>query len=198
MFLGDSFATVDGTDIDEIGVAFSVDCPAPLAGIEILKRLGISNVSLHCGDTLDYLRGRTDNYDFIFSCFVFEHVEELQSLINGAVAALKPGGRMLHIVPNTHDTMIQLLLRNLDPFWKNIRRAFAIRKSVGRTEGKLMGSLFTPITHSEFISDYRVQFEVNSLEHYLFPMIEAGLRVIDIKPMREHSYGVLVEKVAGT
>ena len=64
----------------------------------------------------------------------------------------------------------------------------------GRAEGRLQGSLFTPITHSEFLPDYRQQFDVNSSDHYLFPMLRAGLRVLDIKPMREHAYGILAMK----
>jgi 2-polyprenyl-3-methyl-5-hydroxy-6-metoxy-1,4-benzoquinol methylase len=179
-------------------VAFRLGCPAPRAGAEILGRLDISTVQLHCGDTLEFLRTRAEFYDFIFSSFVLEHVPDLRGLINHAASALRPGGRMFHIVPNTHDTIIQLLLRNLEPIPQNMRKAMAARKVAGRVDGRLMGSLFTPITHSEFIADYRAQFEVNSSEHYLFPMLEAGLRVLDIKPMREHAYGILAEKPGGS
>jgi len=194
VYLGDHFKYVDGTDIEDIGVAFHVEYPAPIAGSEILKRLEMPSVQLYCGDTSEFLDKRTEYYDFIFSCFVLEHVPDLSSLLNKATAALRPGGRMFHIVPNTHDTIIQLLQRNLEPIQKNIRKAVSVRKVVGRVDGKLMGSMFTPITHSEFIDCYIEQFAVNSSEHYLFPMLEAGLRVLDIKPMREHSYGILAEK----
>jgi|GEM_PF-3573198 len=105
---------------------------------------------------------------------------------------------MFHIVPNTHDTIIQLLQRNLEPIRQNIRKAMAAKKLLGRVDGRLMGSLFTPITHSEFFDDYRQQFEVNSSEHYLFPMLGAGLKVLDIKPMSEHAYGILAEKPVRT
>ncbi len=194
VYLADHFNYVDGTDIDEVGVAFRVDSPAPIAGEQILRRLDLSNVKLHCGDTVEFLRTRTEHYDFIFSSFVLEHVPNLGELIVHAAASLRPGGRMFHIVPNTHDTIIQLLQRNLDPICQNINKAMAARKVVGRADGRLLGSLFTPITHSEFIDDYRQQFEVNSSEHYLFPMLETVLKVLDIKPMREHAYGILAEK----
>ncbi len=196
VFLADHFTAVDGTDIDEIGVAFRVQRPAPLAGQEILEKLGISKVWLNCGDTLDFLRTRPDAYDFIFSCFVLEHVPKLQPLVDQMALALRPGGRTIHIVPNTHDTIIQLLLKNLDSFWKNVGRALSVKKIQGRTDGRLTGSLFTPITHSEFIDDYRDQFEVNSLEHYILPLLNSGLRVLDIKPIREHAFGILAEKPA--
>lgn len=146
------------------------------------------------GDTLPFLRERPARYDLIFSHFVLEHVENLDALVTETYKALKPGGRALHVVPNTHDTIIQLLLANLDPLWENIKRAWRNRGRKDRCDVRRMGNLFAPITHSEFIADYRKQFEVNSSEHYLFPFIAAGFKVRDIKPMREHAYGILLEK----
>lgn len=198
VYFADHFSYVDGTDIDEIGVAFHVDRPAPIAGAEILRRLNFDSVQLHCGDTFKFLSARPEHYDFIFSSFVLEHVSDIEQLIFNAASALRPGGRMFHIVPNTHDTIIQLLQRNLEPIRQNIRKAIAAKRVPGRVDGRLMGSLFAPITHSEFIDDYRQQFEVNSSEHYLFPMLGAGLKILDIKPMREHAYGILAEKPVRT
>jgi len=37
VYLADHFSSVDGTDIDEIGVTFHVDRPAPIAEAEILR-----------------------------------------------------------------------------------------------------------------------------------------------------------------
>jgi len=194
VYLSDFFDRVDGTDIDEVGVAFNVKRAAPLAGAEIIGDLGLRDVRLHCGDTLDFLRARPARYDLIFSHFVLEHVEHLESLVAATYESLKPGGRALHIVPNTHDTIVQLLLANLDPLWENLKRAWRNRGRKDRCDVRRMGNLFAPITHSEFLSDYRKQFEVNAAEHYLFPMIAAGFKVRDIKPMREHAYGILIEK----
>jgi SAM-dependent methyltransferase len=194
VYLSEYFSSVDGTDIDEIGVAFHVDRPAPIVGAEILSRLKLKTVQLHCGDSFEFLDARSECYDFIFSSFVLEHVPDVEKMIFCAAGALRRGGRMFHIVPNTHDTIIQLLLRNLEPVRQNIRKAISVRRQPGRVDGKLMGSLFSPITHSEFIDDYRQQFDINSLEYYLFPMLMAGLNIIDIKPMREHSFGILAEK----
>jgi SAM-dependent methyltransferase len=193
-FLSQHFGHVDGTDIDDIGVAFKVDRAAPLVGQELLAKAGVSGVSLHCGDTLSFLRERRDAYDFIFSHFVMEHIPDLEPVCDAIFSCLKSGGRTFHIVPNTHDTINQLLQFNLQPLWPNIARAWKQRSTVGRTEGRMQGWLFTPITHSEFLTDYSQQFEVNSSDHYLFPLIASGLRVVDIKPMREHAYGILAEK----
>ena len=193
-WLSPRFARVDGTDIEDLGVAFKVDRPSPVVGNELIAAAGIENVSLYCGDTFGFLAERPATYDLITSVFVMEHVEEIERLCNGIAASLKPGGRTLNIVPNTHDTMIQLFVKNLNPLRQNIRDAWRLRKSRDRAEGRRFGSLFAPITHSEFLSDYRQQFDVNSLERYVFPMLEAGLVVRDVKPCREHSYAILCER----
>jgi 2-polyprenyl-3-methyl-5-hydroxy-6-metoxy-1,4-benzoquinol methylase len=195
-WLSPRFARVDGTDIEELGVAFRVERPSPIVGNELMQKAAIGNVSLHCGDTFDYLRDRPATYDLVTSVFVMEHVEEIQRLCDGIAHSLKPGGQTLNVVPNTHDTIIQLLVKNLNPFRQNFRDAWRLRTESRRAEGRRFGSLFAPITHSEFISDYRQQFDVNSLERYVFPMIRAGLVIRDVKPCREHSYAILAEKPA--
>lgn len=194
VFLADHFEEVDGTDIEDLGVTFKIDRPASVVGSELLNRLGRSNIRLNCGDTLDFLGSSSGGYDLIFSHFVMEHVPQLDPLCEAIHAALRPGGRTFHIVPNTHDTVNQLLIQNLQPLWPNIRRAWRARKTTSRCEGRLQGNLFTPITHSEFLSDYRDQFAVNSSDRYLFPLLRAGLRILEIKPMREHAFGILAEK----
>ncbi len=77
-----------------------------------------------------------------------------------------------------------------NPISRGGRRALDVGCGVG------LASMFTPITHSEFIDNYGDQSEINSLEHYLMPMLNAGLRVLDVKPIREHAYGILAEKPA--
>lgn len=193
-YLSQHFAFVDGTDLDHVDAAFAAGKPAAMVGQDIISRLGISNVALHCGETVAFLNARPETYDLIFSCFVLEHVEHIEEISLAMAAALKPGGRMFHIVPNTHDTIIQLLTRNLDPLSPNVKTAWSQRKAKGRVEGRMQGTLFTPITHSEFLSDYRQQFDVNCSERYLFPLMGAGMVVRDIKPMREHAYGILAQK----
>ena len=194
VLLSTHFDYVDGTDIDAIGVTFKIDKPAPLVGAELIEQLGLGNITLHCADTLAFLKDRKSAYDLIVSHFVLEHVPALAPLCEAMVDALRPGGQTFHIVPNTHDTVNQLLLQNLQPLWPSLKRAWRARRQTGRIDGRMQGHLFTPITHSEFIDDYRTQFEVNSSDHFLFPLLNAGLRVIDMKPMREHAYGILAEK----
>jgi 2-polyprenyl-3-methyl-5-hydroxy-6-metoxy-1,4-benzoquinol methylase len=193
-YLADFFENVDGTDLDHVDAAFAGGRPAAIVGQEIITRIGVSNISLHCGDSIAFLNQNAGAYDLVFSHFVLEHVAEINEITSAMARALRPGGRMFHIVPNTHDTIIQLLTRNLDPLAENAKTAWKLRGQTGRVDGRIQGNLFTPITHSEFISDYREQFDVNCSERYLFPLLEAGLIVRDIKPMREHAYGILAEK----
>lgn len=195
VYFADFFDVVDGTDINEIGVAFRVNKPAPKAGQEIINQLGLKRISLHCGDTLEFLASRYEKYDFIFSCFTLEHIEDLQSISDAMFRAMRSGSRMLHIVPNTHDTIIQLLQRNLEPIRQNLHSAWKNRLNTSRCDGRLEGTMFTPITHSEFVSNYKDQFEVNSTEHYLFPMLHSGFEILDIKPLREHAYGIFAQKL---
>lgn len=194
VYLSRHFDMVEGVDLDHVDAAFAGGAPAAVRGQEIVERLGIRNVTLRCGDTVSYLATQLETYDFIFSHFVLEHVENIDDVAVAMADALKPGGRAVHIVPNTHDTINQLLTKNLDPILPNAKTAWRLRHSKERAEGRFQGNLFTPITHSEFLSDYRQQFEVNSSERYLFPMLRSGLVVRDMKPLREHAYGILVEK----
>jgi len=193
-YLSNFFTYVDGTDLDHVDAAFAGGRPAVAVGGELVQRIGLHNISLHCGDSLAFLEARPETYDLIFSHFVLEHVENIDALAGAMARALKPGGRAFHIVPNTHDTIIQLLTRNLEPVAQNARAAWRVRNAKERVDGRLQGTLFTPVTHSEFISDYRTQFDVNASERYLFPILESGLIVRDMKPMREHAYGILAEK----
>ncbi len=194
-YLRQYFSKVEGTDIDFVDEAFNADVPASVVGQRIFEHLE-SDVRLSCGDTVEFLRDRPETFDFVFSHFVMEHVEHLSPLCEAAFMATKPGGFNLHVVPNTHDTIIQLLVKNLGDAGTLADRADEVAEVDGRVDGRQQGRLYTPITHSEFISDYRDQFEVNAIEHYLEPLMEAGFKIRDVKPMREHAYGVLAEKPA--
>lgn len=157
-----------------------------------MREAGITNANLHSGNTLPYLQDSAEFFDFIFSNFVMKHVEHLGSFCQAMYLALKPGGKSLHIVPNTHDTMCQLLIQNLQPAEKNASLVMAgdlYEKETGQKRRlREMGrGWIAPVTHSEFIHDYRDQFEVNSLERYLWPLMDAGFRIRDIKPTREHA-----------
>ncbi|MBR1230197.1 methyltransferase domain-containing protein [Bradyrhizobium sp. AUGA SZCCT0176] len=183
------FSKVEGVDLDDPGVAFKTTRPAPAVGSELISGIGINNIQLTSGDSFAYLRDRTDRYDMLLSVFCLEHVEDIQGACDLFAASLKAGGRSVHIIPNTHDTTNQLLQTTLGPIAENEQNS--VKSGRGT---KKMGTMFAPITHSEFIEDYRQQFDVNCLERYIFPMMLSGMTIDKITPMREHSYAVLASK----
>ncbi len=192
------FDTVDGCDLDQLDDAFKTSEPAVRVGAQIIDEIGMTNARLFAGDVAGFLSERKEHYDVLFSHFVLEHVEHLEELCALMFGALKSGGFSFHIVPNTHDTVNQLLVQNLVPIEENENVLKYLRETNAPGERMLKKTehgWYVPITHSEFISDYRAQFEVNSSEHFLFPLMESGFKVRDIKPMREHSYGILLEKI---
>ncbi|MGI9498804.1 MAG: class I SAM-dependent methyltransferase [Geminicoccaceae bacterium] len=191
VYASKTFRLVEGTDIDDLGVAFKVDVPAPVKGQAMMKELGFDSIRLHCGDTNKFLEEKEEAFDMILSVFVLEHVDNVESLLQLIARSLRPGGRVVHIVPNTHDTINQLLIQNLQPTKENERHRIKTGRGLKR-----MGHLYAPITHSEFIDDYREQFEINSLERYLFPIVSSGMKICKISPMREHSYAILAERPA--
>jgi 2-polyprenyl-3-methyl-5-hydroxy-6-metoxy-1,4-benzoquinol methylase len=197
VWMAQYFDHVDGCDLDELGDAFKGEQPSVRIGQDLIRSIELKNVTLYAGNTLEFLRQSHEKYNFIFSHFVLEHVPDLPPLCIAMYDALVPGGRSFHVVPNTHDTINQLLIQNLIPPEENRRVARYAAQNIpadGRYLRELANGWFAPVTHSEFISDYRDQFAVNSSEHYLFPMIEAGFRVRDMRPLREHAYGILLEK----
>ncbi len=65
------------------------------------RRLGVASVEE--ADALAYLRGRTEQYDLILAFDLIEHLTrpELFELLDAALAALKPGGRLIVQTPNS-------------------------------------------------------------------------------------------------
>lgn len=198
VFAGQFYDQADGIDIPEISIGFSQQKPAPLLGADVVKKLGINGVTIQCANTKEFLEQNKQAYDFILSHFVLEHIDNIAPICEAIYSALKPGASSLHVVPNTHDTILQLLTKNLNPVWQNIKNVWKARKSAKKSgnlrHDNFLGNLFVPETHSEFIHDYRQQFEINYLERYLFPMMDAGFKIKDIKPVREHAYAILLEK----
>lgn len=197
VLLRNHYRAVAGIDIAEPSVAFNVDQPSPQVGEGLLAKVGIGSVNLLTVETPTFLAENRETWDLIFSHFVFEHIEDLESTRSRIVDALKPGGYSLNVVPNTHDTVNQLLLTTMRPLRENLRTAWRLRRTNRRHERSDLrrhGLLFAPITHSEFIDSCSDQFAVNSLERFLFPLLMTGMRLIDVKPLREHSSAILCRK----
>lgn len=192
-------ARTDGVDVSEPYHGFETDLPAAERGRQLLRMIGCESVFLEVGDYLSILAGRPNSYDLIYSDYLLEHVPDLPPLCRAMFTSLKPQGTMIHLVPNTHDALIQLSQQNLLPKRSVIRpllRAYAARFRHGsKRHPKLtLNGWFVPETHSEFLTDFSDQFEVYRLENYVFPLIEAGFQVLSIVPIREHSFAVACQK----
>lgn len=194
------FATrTDGIDVSAPYHGFATDLPAVERGKQILRKVGCDDVFLETGDYIGILAGRRSLYDFVYSDYLFEHVPDLPPLYQAMFECLKPRGTMVHVVPNTHDALIQLSKLNLLPkrslLWPILRGYLArLRGGTNRHQKVTSSGWVVPITHSEFLTDYFDQFEVYRLENYVFPLIETGFRVSSIVPIREHSFAVACHK----
>lgn len=183
---------VDAIDIDQPYHGFRANTSSVDIGRELFEEVGSNRIQLAVGDFSAFMNERPSQYDVVYSDYLFEHVPDLPPLCDAMRTALRPGGVALHILPNTHDALIQLAQENLQPTFRalkkvakaGIKHAF---NGIRRRPKMTAAGYFVPETHSEFISDFRDQFEVYRMENYVFPMIEAGFRIDDIVPIREHS-----------
>jgi SAM-dependent methyltransferase len=68
--------------------------------VEIGQRLGVAN--LRHGDAREFLRESVARYDFISAIEVLEHIpkQEVLEFLDLVYAALRPGGRLVCVVPN--------------------------------------------------------------------------------------------------
>lgn len=190
---------VDGIDIGAPYHGFVADESAVAIGSRIFSEIGCSQVSLISSDFSDYLTKHPAAYDLIYSDYVLEHVPNLVDLLSAVYVALEKDGVFMNVVPNTHDALVQFALENMQPSLRGIARVMKgyVKQFLGgnkrHSRFTAMG-VFIPAPHSEFISDFRRQFEVYRLENYVNPMIEAGFVVEAVVPTREHAYTVVCRK----
>lgn len=190
---------VDGVDMETPYHGFRAQEPSAEIGRALLEKAGVMNVHLFAGDLVSFMTARPNEYDLVYSDYLLEHVPDLPPLYDAMRTCLKPGGRILHVVPNTHDALIQMAKENLQPTLPGLFRVLKGFVKHRLLEGKKrypkvkLNGMFIPITHSEFLDDYAEQFEVYRLESYVFPMMEAGFAISAIQPLREHSYAVSAE-----
>lgn len=191
--------SVVGIDIGEPYHGFLANESAVAVGRRIISEIGCGDVSLFSANFIDHLSAHPSEYDLIYSDYLLEHVPDLPALYSAVSVALEEDGIFMNVVPNTHDALIQFALENMQPSLIGLARA--IKGYVKRIFGGAkrhprltpLGVLL-PVTHSEFISDFREQFDVYRLESYINPMIEAGFIVEYVVPTREHAYTVVCRK----
>jgi 2-polyprenyl-3-methyl-5-hydroxy-6-metoxy-1,4-benzoquinol methylase len=196
LLLGDVARVVHGVDIDTPYHGFVGHEPAAVAGQKILDAIGCTWATLTAANDFgEFLRERERRYDLITSDYVVEHIADVPSLHSAILHALRPGGTVVHTIPNTHDAIEQFIRLNLRPSLRELAKAFAGLLRPGRRAQKItvLGTL-APIPHSEFLSDYGRQFDVYRIEHNLFSMIDAGFEIATVVPTREHSYTVVARR----
>jgi SAM-dependent methyltransferase len=196
VFASSRVRKVVGIDLDEPGDAFKVSESPARVGARLLTQVGIANVSLVAGELSE--QGWASTFDRVASHFVVEHVPDIVTFSRCLFEVTRPGGLHLHVIPNTHEAMTQLLVTNLDPTARNLARwGWSLLKRRFRPNARgfrHQGTLFAPPTHSEFLYDFRRQFDVYNLERTIFPLMDAGFLIRDIKPVREVAYAVLAER----
>lgn len=193
-------SNVDGVDLPVPYHGFPGNQTAVEAGRAALGAAGIKNVSLYAEDIAGFTKKAADSYDLIVSDYLMEHVPDLPGLIHQMARALRAGGRTVHAVPNTHEALLQLAQANLENYGPRFLRT--LRQYIQRWTGRgsrrhekiTAHGWMVPITHSEYIDDYRHQFEIYTLESYVFSMIEAGLVIDAIHPTRERTFTIFARK----
>ncbi len=93
-----------GIDLDEEAIAYRRDV------------VGDLDEAIH-GD-LRTVPLRKSFYDVVFSAFVLEHIKGAESVLDGMVAALRPGGILILRIPDKHGVFG--FLARLLPFWTHV------------------------------------------------------------------------------
>ncbi|PIU41073.1 MAG: hypothetical protein COS99_06975 [Candidatus Omnitrophica bacterium CG07_land_8_20_14_0_80_42_15] len=194
-------AHIDAVDIDTAYHGFKSSKKSSDIARAAFENIGIKNIDIFSTDYAKFLNEHVNTYELIYSDYLLEHIPNITELCRYMYLGLVPGGKMLHIVPNTHDALIQFSKENLQPFLVAMARVMkgyfnSAFGSLRRRPKRMFNGVFVPITHSEFIHDYAQQFEVYRIENYLFPMIEAGFEIVQILPLREHSCAIFAQKPA--
>jgi SAM-dependent methyltransferase len=85
------------------------------AMVEFGRQRGLS---VTVAEAHEYLRSNGGSFDGIFASHLIEHLqaEEMRALVKSAVAALRPGGRLLLVTPNPHNLNIHLY-----EFWTDLQ-----------------------------------------------------------------------------
>ncbi len=108
---------------------------------ELLKgRIGTSQAILSQGETSELLRHYPCAFDSIFSVHVLEHVEDDRGFIEDCLAMLKPGGKLIILVP-----ALQWLYSDLDRKIGHYRRynKKMVRRLIGGFDCNIVNLYYT-------------------------------------------------------
>lgn len=186
---------VVGVDMPTTYHGFASRQPAAQAGQDILERVGASRVSLRTGELLPFLADTPETFDLIYSDYLLEHIEDPATLCRAVHRALRPGGTTLHIVPVASLAYMELARTNASISLASLREAVAgtFKRWLGRerrTASLTPNGWLLPLPHSEFACSFAEQIGIYTLERSLFPMIEAGLTIKAVTPVRDTAVSV--------
>jgi SAM-dependent methyltransferase len=134
-------------------------------------------------------------FSLIFSEYVLEHIPDLRDAVVEMERVLAPGGVMIHVVPITTDMFFAYTKAQLEGRLRDTVKGLARR--VLRKSTRIAGTgAVSPPLHSEFAHSFAHQLKIYSLESYLFPLLERGLRVERVLQTREHNRVIVVRKPA--
>jgi len=136
----------------------------------------------------------SDSISFLFSEYLLEHIPDLSKAISEMYRVMTKSGIMIHVVPNTKDAIIKFVKEQINLSGRQLVKEMVNKlRRPSKSRMKLNG-LIIPSCHSQFISNYSDQFDIYSLENYLFPMIDAGLKIEKIVSTREHNDVIVARK----
>ncbi len=102
---------------------------------------------------------------------------------------------MIHVVPITTDMFFAYTKAQLEGRLRDTVKGLARR--ILRKPTRISGTgAVSPPLHSEFADSFSHQLTIYSLESYLFPLLERGLRVERVLQTREHNRVIVVRKPA--
>jgi SAM-dependent methyltransferase len=138
-----------------------------------------------------------ESVDLIYSEYVLEHVEDIPRTVQELKRVLAPGGRMVHVVPNALDALMEFVRINVRVPYRSLAAGFLRRLLRAPKPGPRLvatGAVVPP-PHSEFLTDFADQLDIYGLERYVFPMVEQGLRIERITTTRGINTVLVVESV---
>ena len=165
-----------------------------IANMIVKDKFKLGNVSFRAmwPDKMDLA---DNSIQLVFSEYVLEHTPNLSEAIREMHRVMQKDAIMIHVVPNSKDPIITFIKANVNSWLKEAALVIAKKILKRNYSGKIKwNGLIVPTCHSEFLSDYSEQIETNSLENYLFPMLDAGFRIERIISTREHNNVIVARK----
>lgn len=162
---------------------------------------GVTNASF--ADAFpDSIPVEDSSFDLIYTWTVLEHIPELEKSYKEMYRVLKPGGRMIHVVPNVMSAIDTLIRSNVEvsktgsqPLgFVGAARYLLSDYFYLAKNGKRRREFIVPHCHSEFLSDYQDQLNLYISDSYIHPLIKMGLVLERLVSVRDFNYAIVVRK----